>query len=158
MWKPRRLTALWAFTACYRDSFTFLWINSCPISRQYVTLNISFLLLFNVMSQGNTYCYVLSSWINVSERGCLTAVNIDRFTIMPVKSLRNQQSRRTRGSGRATQFYNSHITYKIWFRFLSASDSVYLCQYKHTVSSFYMSWVMGLSGSKIKDSTQVFSK
>jgi hypothetical protein len=23
MWEPRRLTALWAFTACYRDSFTF---------------------------------------------------------------------------------------------------------------------------------------
>jgi hypothetical protein len=23
MWKPRRLTTLWAFTACYRDSFTF---------------------------------------------------------------------------------------------------------------------------------------
>jgi hypothetical protein len=22
MWKPRRLTTLWAFTACYRDSFT----------------------------------------------------------------------------------------------------------------------------------------
>jgi hypothetical protein len=24
MWEPRRLTTLWAFTACYRDSFTFL--------------------------------------------------------------------------------------------------------------------------------------
>jgi hypothetical protein len=23
-WEPRRLTTLWAFTACYRDSFTFL--------------------------------------------------------------------------------------------------------------------------------------
>jgi hypothetical protein len=23
MWEPRRLTALWAFTACYRESFTF---------------------------------------------------------------------------------------------------------------------------------------
>jgi hypothetical protein len=23
MWEPRRLTPLWAFTACYRDSFTF---------------------------------------------------------------------------------------------------------------------------------------
>jgi hypothetical protein len=23
MWEPRRLTSLWAFTACYRDSFTF---------------------------------------------------------------------------------------------------------------------------------------
>jgi hypothetical protein len=25
MWEPRRLTTLWAFTACYRDSFTFLY-------------------------------------------------------------------------------------------------------------------------------------
>jgi hypothetical protein len=24
MWEPRRHTTLWAFTACYRDSFTFL--------------------------------------------------------------------------------------------------------------------------------------
>jgi hypothetical protein len=23
MWEPRRLTTLWAFTACYRESFTF---------------------------------------------------------------------------------------------------------------------------------------
>jgi hypothetical protein len=23
MWEPRRLTTLWAFTACYRDSITF---------------------------------------------------------------------------------------------------------------------------------------
>jgi hypothetical protein len=23
MWEPRRLTAIWAFTTCYRDSFTF---------------------------------------------------------------------------------------------------------------------------------------
>jgi hypothetical protein len=26
MWEPRRLTTLWAFTACYRDSFTFIVI------------------------------------------------------------------------------------------------------------------------------------
>jgi hypothetical protein len=25
MWEPRRLTTLWASTACHRDSFTFLW-------------------------------------------------------------------------------------------------------------------------------------
>jgi hypothetical protein len=24
MWERRRLTTLWAFTACYRDSFTFI--------------------------------------------------------------------------------------------------------------------------------------
>jgi hypothetical protein len=24
MWEPERLTTLWAFMACYRDSFTFM--------------------------------------------------------------------------------------------------------------------------------------
>jgi hypothetical protein len=28
MWKLRRLTTLWASTACYKDSFTFLNMNS----------------------------------------------------------------------------------------------------------------------------------
>jgi hypothetical protein len=26
MWEPQCLTTLWAFTACYRDSFAFLFI------------------------------------------------------------------------------------------------------------------------------------
>jgi hypothetical protein len=26
MWEPRRLTTLWALTACYRDSFTFIYL------------------------------------------------------------------------------------------------------------------------------------
>jgi hypothetical protein len=25
MWKPRRLTAIWAFMTCYRDSFYQVW-------------------------------------------------------------------------------------------------------------------------------------
>jgi hypothetical protein len=27
MWDPRRLTTLWASTACYRDSFTFYYLD-----------------------------------------------------------------------------------------------------------------------------------
>jgi hypothetical protein len=26
MWEPRRLTTLWAFTACYRDNFNFFYL------------------------------------------------------------------------------------------------------------------------------------
>jgi hypothetical protein len=29
MWEPRRLTILWAFTACYRDTFTFYYFLEC---------------------------------------------------------------------------------------------------------------------------------
>jgi hypothetical protein len=32
MWEPRRLTTLWASTACYRDSFTFYLIFMRPSS------------------------------------------------------------------------------------------------------------------------------
>jgi hypothetical protein len=29
MWEPRHLTIVWAFMACYRDSFTFLtWVST----------------------------------------------------------------------------------------------------------------------------------
>jgi hypothetical protein len=27
MWEPRRLTTLWVFMACYRDSFAFTFYN-----------------------------------------------------------------------------------------------------------------------------------
>jgi hypothetical protein len=31
MWVPRRLTTLWAFTACHRDSFTSFFSQSCKL-------------------------------------------------------------------------------------------------------------------------------
>jgi hypothetical protein len=30
MWEPRRLITLWAFTACYRDSFTYFYMELSP--------------------------------------------------------------------------------------------------------------------------------
>jgi hypothetical protein len=32
MWEPRRLTTLWAFKACYRDSFTFYSLHIIKLS------------------------------------------------------------------------------------------------------------------------------
>jgi hypothetical protein len=37
MWEPRRLTALWASTACYRDSFTFLPLH-CHMPSGWVSM------------------------------------------------------------------------------------------------------------------------
>jgi hypothetical protein len=37
MWEPRRLTTLWAFTACYRDSFTFTLPLLLKIHYQFLT-------------------------------------------------------------------------------------------------------------------------
>jgi hypothetical protein len=47
MWEPRRLTALWASTACYRDSFTFFTFILVPkfrhiTSRSLLSLNMIF--------------------------------------------------------------------------------------------------------------------
>jgi hypothetical protein len=36
MWEPRRLTTLWSFSACYRDSFNFFF--STPYSFGYKVL------------------------------------------------------------------------------------------------------------------------
>jgi hypothetical protein len=38
MWEPRRLTTLWASTACYRDSFTFLLLQVI-LNRPSVQIN-----------------------------------------------------------------------------------------------------------------------
>jgi hypothetical protein len=37
MWEPRHLTTLWAFMACYRDSFTFTYIQKFFYSFLWVT-------------------------------------------------------------------------------------------------------------------------
>jgi hypothetical protein len=39
MWEPRRLTTLWAFMACYKDSFTFFYLY-CPFACDPVFLEI----------------------------------------------------------------------------------------------------------------------
>jgi hypothetical protein len=44
MWKPRRLTTLWASTACYRDRFTFTLHNMLSFS----------------------HCYVWGAWVSIS--------------------------------------------------------------------------------------------
>jgi hypothetical protein len=42
MWKPHRVTAMWASTACYGDSFTFLYVD-------YVRTSLE--------AQSSTACY-----------------------------------------------------------------------------------------------------
>jgi hypothetical protein len=42
MWEPRRLTALWASTACYRDSFTFFTFISLSVPSLAIAFRSSF--------------------------------------------------------------------------------------------------------------------
>jgi hypothetical protein len=41
MWEPRRLTTLWAFTACYRVTFTFLSFRETGQSLQLISQSIA---------------------------------------------------------------------------------------------------------------------
>jgi hypothetical protein len=62
MWEPRRLPTLWAFTACYRDSFTFLFLPTLG-SLLVVLIKIQlFLRLINFLPT-NFHVYVHSSGI-----------------------------------------------------------------------------------------------
>jgi hypothetical protein len=57
MWEPRRLTTLWDFMACYRDSFTFLLlvhlINISLSTSQ--TLHVQFAVIFMEMIKNGEY-------------------------------------------------------------------------------------------------------
>jgi hypothetical protein len=44
MWEPRRLTTLWASTACYRDSFTFFFARENFTSFFFTRYNFTFYL------------------------------------------------------------------------------------------------------------------
>jgi hypothetical protein len=46
MWEPRRLTTLWAFTACYRDSFTFFTVSLKSTMKQFTWLPPDFSIYF----------------------------------------------------------------------------------------------------------------
>jgi hypothetical protein len=56
MWDPQRLTTLWAFTACYRDSFTICYISKITVfdrtlsTSDHTTLSHSTLNLLSVLS------------------------------------------------------------------------------------------------------------
>jgi hypothetical protein len=39
IWEPRRLTTLWAFTACYKDNFTFYLFSSRDMPQYYLKLS-----------------------------------------------------------------------------------------------------------------------
>jgi hypothetical protein len=51
MWEPRRLRILWASTACYRDTFTFMYtfvipLITCYMPSPYIFLDFGSLMIF----------------------------------------------------------------------------------------------------------------
>jgi hypothetical protein len=61
MWEPRRLTTLWAFTACYGDSFIFFFLPHLFIPSSPTFLSALFLFIsFRFFQERNNY-FVLSS-------------------------------------------------------------------------------------------------
>jgi hypothetical protein len=50
MWEPRLLTLLWAFTACYRNSFTFYKLLICSLCNFSVSYKTYFNIILQTMS------------------------------------------------------------------------------------------------------------
>jgi hypothetical protein len=49
MWEPRRLTALWVSTACYRDTFTFTFYSIYLSLRSLLCLHQSSCLSYQIL-------------------------------------------------------------------------------------------------------------
>jgi hypothetical protein len=69
MWEPRRFKTLWAFTACYRDSFTFFYIVLLIFSSKQV---FSFLLRWSFCTVTFTFtvttqCENVFNLVNIYE-------------------------------------------------------------------------------------------
>jgi hypothetical protein len=102
MWEPRRLTTLWAFTVCYRDSFTFFfylyaanflqdYTASYPIF--FVLSSLRLLILFRALFSLEIYPY-LSITILKMEAACfieslVTSYQITRRYIIEDRNLQN---------------------------------------------------------------------
>jgi hypothetical protein len=70
MWEPRRLTNLWAFTACYRDSFTFFLCPTGPIYSTKILLRILHTALDLIIScRYNLLTYLIRSSYTLWRRG-----------------------------------------------------------------------------------------
>jgi hypothetical protein len=67
MWNPRRLTTLWAFTACYRDRFTFTLLTTRGLLRHSIKTeavhssetSVSYWTIYRHIPQGNTLNIIL---------------------------------------------------------------------------------------------------
>jgi hypothetical protein len=83
MWHPRRLTTLWASTARYRDSFTFLRINTGTNLRHAVhktTDEISVKVTkVTKHSSGDAYCGLLTYDIVYSGRKIINSVFVTTY-------------------------------------------------------------------------------
>jgi hypothetical protein len=104
MWDPQRLTTLWAFTACYRDSFTYFYFNGRTnqvliLSRVYgcVTnnngfwigwlINTSFTITLNhnLFTTTNSGCHVVtwsSRWLPRTRAILLLLLRLTPYTLL----------------------------------------------------------------------------
>jgi hypothetical protein len=70
MWEPRCLTTLWAFTACYRGSFTFV-----PFTN-WISVSSPFCLSVEIDPVSKTLRYVMEYWHGQSRKPSATLIVI----------------------------------------------------------------------------------
>jgi hypothetical protein len=64
MWESRRITTLWAFTACYRDSFTFFIESNQGLTVKLCTLLFRFRRYFGLLR------WLYTIWTKAKEHEC----------------------------------------------------------------------------------------
>jgi hypothetical protein len=82
MWEPRRLTTLWASTACYRDSFTFLpvfWTYAVSYLRVTGVLCAKYSAeIKNAWRYTSTSSYNFIVWCLIKHRDNFTFIHVIR--------------------------------------------------------------------------------
>jgi hypothetical protein len=69
MWEPRRLTILWAFTACYRDSFTFISAYIHRYSYEWEQFNFTVINTLLFMYVNFNQCYTANFYASAHSGG-----------------------------------------------------------------------------------------
>jgi predicted DNA-binding transcriptional regulator len=85
MWDPQRLTTLWAFTACYRDSFTLLYLVVWKQSSVYVG-ECFYEILLSCHDVFAGFSCLLTSGLSDQENNYTVFINYVCTTAQPFKS------------------------------------------------------------------------
>jgi hypothetical protein len=83
MWEPRRLTTLWAFTASYRDSFTFFFTDISTESIRSIDVNLFLHWHDNFSRVSQLCCTVLccTGLKTVNSAGRIFVILLSFFTL-----------------------------------------------------------------------------
>jgi hypothetical protein len=84
MWEPRHLTILWAFTACYRESFAFFTVPR-SIHNRFLTNPVQFIIHPSVVRASNGESVVKTLSKNILEIVFICSFRGSRISLLRLK-------------------------------------------------------------------------